>query len=310
MFWQVNPKGDSRAADSEADFRSGFVSLVSRPNAGKSTFLNLVCGKKVAATSKKSQTTRTQTRGIVNLENAQIVFVDTPGIHKPVSALGHSLNKSAVSALHDGDLTCFMLDALAPFGRGDMFIVEQLDRQKTFGVVNKVDRAKPHQVELQLLKLGELELLDYFPISARTGKGVDVLLDHIAQHLPAGSPLYGRDMVTDVPEAFWVAELVREELFRVLDEEIPYSVATQVIQWEWPRVRCEIYVERKSQKGIVIGKGGRVLKEVGERVRKQMAKGAYLELFVKVDKNWQRSSSAVQRYGYGNKAYGKDGYGS
>ena len=165
-------------------------------------------------------------------------------------------------------------------------------------VVNKVDAAAPQEVLRQLAKAATLDLSEYFPVSARTGEGVDALVDHLVSRLPEGPAYYPEDMVTDVPEAFWVAELVREQLLAVARDELPHSIATRVTEWEWPRIRCEILVERESQKGIVIGKRGAVLKEVGIAVRKQLPEGAYLELFVKVDKDWQRRPKALERLGY------------
>jgi GTP-binding protein Era len=166
--------------------------------------------------------------------------------------------------------------------------------------VNKIDAAPPGTVVEQLDRAADLGLpaAEYFPVSARTGRGVPQLVDHIAARLPEGPQYYPDDMVTDVPEAFWVAELVREQLLAVTRDELPYSIATRVTEWEWPRVRCEILVERDSQKGMVIGKGGSVLKQVGIAVRQQLPPGAYLELFVKVDKDWQRRPEALERLGY------------
>jgi GTP-binding protein Era len=165
-------------------------------------------------------------------------------------------------------------------------------------VVNKIDIADRDVVISQLLAASELEFSEYFPISAATGEGVDELVEGIVARLPEGPLWYPDDVVTDVPEAFWVAELVREQLLAVAREELPHSIATQVTEWEWPRIRCEILVERDSQKGIVIGKGGAILKETGIRVREQLPEGAYLELFVKVDKDWQRRAKALDRLGY------------
>ncbi len=165
-------------------------------------------------------------------------------------------------------------------------------------VVNKVDAAAPEEILRQLAKAATLDLSEYFPVSARTGDGVDALVDHLVSRLPEGPAYYPEDMVTDVPEAFWVAELVREQLLAVARDELPHSIATRVTEWEWPRIRCEILVERESQKGIVIGKKGAVLKEVGIAVRKQLPEGAFLELFVKVDKDWQRRPKALERLGY------------
>ena len=277
-------------------FRSGFVTLIGRPNVGKSTLLNRILGTKVSIVSDKPQTTRTQVRGVLTRPDAQIVFVDTPGIHKPVTALGTRLNATATDALDGVDVVCLVIDATMPLGKGDRFVAAGVPRDAVV-VVNKVDIAKPHEVLSQLRKAGELELSEYFPVSAQTGAGVDALVEHLVARLPEGPLLYPDDVVTDVPEAFWVAELVREQLFRVAREELPYSIATRVTEWEdpGPRIRCEILVERESQKGMVIGKGGSVLKEVGIAVREQLPRGAFIELFVKVDKDWQRRPRAIER---------------
>jgi GTP-binding protein Era len=165
-------------------------------------------------------------------------------------------------------------------------------------VVNKVDLARPQEVLAQLQAAAELDLSEYFPVSARTGEGVDVLVEHLVARLPQGPRYYPEGTVTDVPEAFWVAELVREQLLAVARDELPHSIATRVTEWEWPLIRCEILVERESQKGIVIGHRGSVLKAVGTAVRAQLPEGAYLELHVKVDKDWQRRASALDRLGF------------
>jgi GTP-binding protein Era len=277
--------------------RSGFVTLVGRPNVGKSTLLNRILGTKVTIVSDKPQTTRTQVRGVLNRPDAQVVFVDTPGIHRPRTLLGERLNDTAESSIGDVDVVCLVLDATAKVGPGDRFVGARVPKDAVV-VVNKVDAASKEQVAQQLLSAAELELSDYFPVSARTGDGVDALLDALVARLPEGPQLYPDDMVTDVPEAFWVAELVREQLLAVLRDELPHSVATRVTEWEWPVVRCEILVERDSQKGIVIGKKGSVLKQVGTAVRQQLPDGAYLELFVRVDKDWQRRPKALERLGY------------
>ena len=277
--------------------RSGFATLVGRPNVGKSTLLNRILGTKVAIVSDKPQTTRTQVRGVLTRPDAQVVFVDTPGIHKPRTLLGERLNDTAESALGDVDVTCLVLDATAPVGPGDRFIAARLP-ENALVFVNKVDAASRADVLAQLERAGELGFAEYFPVSARTGEGVDVLVDAVVSRLPEGPLYYPDGAVTDVPEAFWVAELVREQLLAVTREELPHSIACRVTEWEWPRIRCEILVERESQKGIVIGKGGEVLKQVGIEVRKQLPEGAYLELFVKVDKDWQRRPKALDRLGY------------
>ncbi len=283
--------------------KSGFVTIVGRPNVGKSTLVNRILGTKVAIVSDKPQTTRTQVRGVLNRRDdaggleAQVVFVDTPGIHRPRTELGTRLNATATGAIGDVDEVCLVIDATAPLGPGDRFVAARIPPDSIV-VVNKVDVASPQQVLRQLAKAGALELSEYFPVSAVTGEGVDALVDHLVDRLPVGPAYYPEDMVTDVPEAFWVAELVREQLLAVARDELPHSIATRVTEWEWPRIRCEILVERESQKGIVIGKKGAVLKATGIAVRAQLPDEVYLELFVKVDKGWQRRPKALERLGY------------
>jgi GTP-binding protein Era len=277
--------------------KSGFATLVGRPNVGKSTLLNVILGTKVSIVSDKPQTTRTQVRGVLNRDDAQVVFVDTPGIHKPRTLLGERLNDTATDAVGDVDVVCLVLDATAPVGRGDKFIAARLP-SSALVVVNKVDIASREKVLDQLRAAGDFEFDEYFPVSAVTGEGVRELVDRIVDRLPDGPAYFPPDMVTDVPEAFWVAELVREQLLAVTHDEVPHSIACRVTEWEWPRVRCEIVVERESQKGIVIGKRGHVLKQVGINVRDQLPPGVFLELFVKVDKDWQRRPKALQRLGF------------
>jgi GTP-binding protein Era len=278
--------------------RSGFVSLVGRPNVGKSTLLNRILGTKVAITSDKPQTTRSQVRGILNQPDAQVVFVDTPGIHKPRTLLGERLNDTATDATSGVDVVCLVVDATAPIGPGDRFVAERVPSDAVI-VVNKTDAASPDEVLQQLAKAAEqLDRSAYFPVSAVTGTGVDALVDEIVSRLPEGPAWYPLDTVSDVPEAFWVAELVREQLLAVTNDEVPHSIACRVVEWEWPRIRVEILVERDSQKGIVIGRKGSVLKQVGIAVREQLPEGAFLELFVKVDKDWQRRSQALDRLGF------------
>jgi GTP-binding protein Era len=278
--------------------RSGFVTLVGRPNVGKSTLLNALVGQKVSIVSDKPQTTRTQVRAILNEPDAQLVFVDTPGIHKPVTALGERLNATAADAVADIDLVCLVLDATQPFGRGDRFVAQGLPLERTVVVVNKTDRASADQVLAQLAAAAELDASAYFPVSATTGDGVDALLHHLLDALPEGLRYFPEDTVSDVPEAVWVAELVREQLLEATHHELPYSIATRVTEWEWPRVRVEIVVERESQKGMVIGKGGALLKAVGTAARAQLPEGVFLELHVTVDKDWQRRPDRITRLGY------------
>ncbi|HEY4333121.1 MAG TPA: GTPase Era, partial [Ilumatobacteraceae bacterium] len=273
--------------------RSGFITFVGRPNVGKSTLLNAVCGTKVSIVSDKPQTTRTRVRGIVNLPDAQLVFVDTPGIHKPVTALGTRVNATALESAEDVDVVCLVIDATMPFGTGDKWVADRINAHKAVVVVNKVDAASKQAVLRQLVRCSDLEASAYFPVSAQTGEGVPELVAHLADLLPEGPMYYPLEDVSDVEEDTWVAELVREQLLAVFDDELPYSIATRVTEWEGARIRCEIIVERESQKGMVIGKGGAVLKEVGKRARAQLPEGTFLELFVKVDKDWQRRPDRI-----------------
>lgn len=274
--------------------KSGFVTFVGRPNAGKSTLLNKILGEKVSITSNKPQTTRNRVMGVLHRDDAQIVFVDTPGIHKPVSALGERLNDTAGSALDDVDVVCLVIDASAPFGKGDQFVADKLP-DGFIVVVTKGDRTNREQMLTQIQATASLPASEWFPVSGRTGKGVDALVEHLVSRLPEGPAYFPEDMVTDVPEAFQVAELVREQLLRRFSEELPYSIATRITDWDWPRVTCEILVERDSQKGMVIGKGGQVLKEVGTEVRRSLPEGAFLELKVRVEKNWQHRHDVLDR---------------
>ena len=278
-------------------FRSGFVSLVGRPNVGKSTLLNRILDRKVTIVSDKPQTTRHRIQGVLNRPDAQVVFVDTPGIHKPRTALGERLNTAAESTIGDVDVVAFVIDATQPLGRGDRWVAARVPPDAVV-VVTKVDLARPDQVLSQLAAAAELDRSDYFPVSGRTAEGVDALVEHLVSRLPEGPRYFPEGMVTDVPEAFWVAELVREQLLAVTRDELPHSIATRVTEWEWPRIRCEILVERESQKGIVIGHRGAILKQVGTAVREQLPEGAYLELHVKVDKDWQRRPGALDRLGF------------
>ena len=267
--------------------RCGFVGLAGRPNAGKSTLVNRIVGQKVSIVSDKPQTTRAGARGVLTRADAQMVLVDTPGIHKPRTALGRRMNAAASEALHDADVTCLVIDASAPYGRGDAFIARSLPADSVV-VVTKSDLVGPGVMVKQLAALGELDFEAYFPVSGRTGQGVEALVEHLVARLPDGPPLYPADTVSDAPRAFWVAELVRERLLEAARDELPHSIATRVTEWDWPLVRCEITVERPSQKAIVIGRGGSRLKAVGTAVRSQLPDGAYLQLAVKVDKNWQQ----------------------
>lgn len=286
--------------------RSGFVAVAGRPNVGKSSLVNRLVGTKVSITSSRPNTTRRTVRGVLHSDDAQAVFVDTPGLHRPRTALGERLVETARSALSDVDVVVAVLDATAPVGPGDRMVLAGAHGAPALVVaVNKIDRASPADVLERLAsaarvveELGAGEEAEYFPVSARTGEGVDELAGGVLRRLPEGPAYYPPDVVTDTPEGIAVAELVREQLLRHAREELPHSIACRVTEWEWPRVRCEILVERDSQKGIVIGRGGEVLKSVGTAVRKQLPPGAYLELYVRVEKRWQQRADALDRLGY------------
>ena len=312
-------------------FRSGFVAVVGRPNVGKSTLVNAMVGTKVTIVSPRPNTTRSQVRGVLNRPDTQLVFVDTPGLHKPKTALGERMNESATSSLDDVDAVVALVEATGAVGPGDRMVLAHsvqrvramaraaalavelgargAGRPTLFVVVNKIDRVGGDGVLGHLTGVsavvGELDAeaggdpvpVEYFPLSAATGDGVPALVDALVERMPEGPRYYPEGMVTDVAEAFWVADLVREELLHRVADELPHSIACRVTEWEWPRVRCEILVERDSQKGIVIGKGGVTLKEVGTAVRSQMEPGAYLELFVRVEKRWQQRDDALDRLG-------------
>ncbi|HEV3367643.1 MAG TPA: GTPase Era [Acidimicrobiales bacterium] len=315
-------------------FRSGFAAVVGRPNVGKSTLVNAMVGTKVTITSPRPNTTRAQVRGVLNRPDAQVVFVDTPGLHKPRTALGERMNEAAAASLDDVDLVVAMVEATGAVGPGDTMVLAQSARRVrsmartaalqagTGGggagmgdptllvVVNKIDRVGGDGVLTHLNAVADVigsideheggvpVPVEYFPVSATTGEGVAGLVDAVVARMPEGPRYYPEGMVTDVAEAFWVADLVREELLHRVQDELPHSIACRVTEWEWPRVRCEILVERDSQKGIVIGKGGITLKEVGTAVRRQMPPGAYLELFVRVEKRWQHREDALDRLGF------------
>ena len=299
--------------------KSGFVAILGRPNVGKSTLLNSIIGTKVSITSARPNTTRFGVKGVLHRDDAQAVFVDTPGLHRPRSALGGRLNDTAMGSLRDVDGVGAVLDATGPVGPGDRMVlasaVTALSGPDATGgllvVVNKLDRARSEQVIVRLTEAEQavealrdgraesvVESAEYFPVSAVSGQGVDALVEAVVALLPDGPAYFPPEMVSDLPEAIAVAELVREQLLVRAREELPHSIACVVTEWEWPRIRCEILVERESQKGIVIGVGGEVLKEVGTAVRAQLPEGAFIELFVRVDPRWQQRPEALDRLGY------------
>ena len=294
----VLTRGVAQTTSDNMSYRSGLVGLLGRPNVGKSSLVNAMCGHKVSIVSDKPQTTRHRVMGVLTRPDSQLVFVDTPGLHKPVSALGERVNSTALESASDVDLQCLVLDATKPFGSGDQWVAGRLRREQLVVVVNKVDIATRDQVIAMLGASSGLDASAYFPVSAKSGEGLDALVEYLLDQLPEGPQWFPADERNDMSEEVWVAELVREQLLAVMRDELPYSIATRVTEWEWPRIRCDIIVERESQKGMVIGKGGAILREVGSRARAQLPEGAFLELKVKVDKDWQRRPDRVERLGY------------
>ena len=296
-------------------FKSGFVAIVGRPNVGKSTFMNYVLGQKIAIMSDKAQTTRNKIQGVYTKEDAQIVFLDTPGIHKPKHELGEFMVKSAYSALKEVDAVLFMVNVSEKRGPGDDFIIEKLKGIKTpiFLVLNKIDLVTP-EVLLERVESYKdaLDFAGVFPISVLQGNNVNELMEGLINALPEGPQYYPADQITDHPEYFVVSELIREKISQLTQEEIPHSVAVTVDkmqkdEFDKVHVYANIIVERKSQKGIIIGKGGRLLKEIGTRARRDiqqlLGNKVYLELWVKVEKDWRKRKSNLQEYGYRDTDY-------
>ena len=288
---------------------SGFVSVVGRPNVGKSTLVNAVVGEKVAITSPRPQTTRNTIRGVLTTDEAQLVFVDTPGLHKPRNALGSRLNALVEGSIADADAVLFVLDATQRIGPGDRRIAERLQQPGTavIVVVNKVDRAGNDQVIEQLAEAGEWGFDAYVPISALHDDGLDRVVSELTALLPDGPFFFPAEMYTDQPDQFLAAELVREKYLSRLREELPHSVAVVVDDIETRDdgvvvVPATVYVERESQKGMVIGKGGELAKAVGSEARVDLERlfGArvFLDLRVKVEKDWQRKDLSLDRLGF------------
>ncbi len=296
-------------------FKSGFVSIIGRPNVGKSTLLNRIVGQKVAIMSDVPQTTRNKIQGVVTSDDSQIVFIDTPGIHKPQTRLNDFMLKSAYSTFNEVDLVLFMVNAAEKRGAGDNFILEKLKNLRTpkFLVINKIDQVKPEE----LLKIimdytSDNEFNEVIPISAIQGNNVDEMMVTIKKYMPEGPQFYPDDQVTDHPEYFVVSEFIREKILQLTKEEVPHSVAVVVESMlrnedDKVHVHATIIVDRASQKGITIGKGGKMLKEIGVRARRDieamLGDKIYLELWVKVQKDWRDKQSYLQDYGYRQKDY-------
>ena len=291
-------------------FKSGFVAIVGRPNVGKSTFMNYVLGQKIAIMSDKAQTTRNKIQGVYTNQDCQIVFLDTPGIHKPKHELGNFMVESAYSALKEVDAVLFMVNAAEKRGPGDDFIIEKLKKIKTpvFLVLNKIDLISPDELLDRVESYQEtIPFAGIIPISVLQGNNVQELMTTLTNHLPEGPQYYPSDQITDHPEYFVVSELIREKILHLTKEEIPHSVAVTVDkmqkdEYDKVHVYANIIVERPTQKGIIIGKGGKLLKEIGVRARKDieqlLGNKVYLELWIKVEKDWRKKKSHLQDFGY------------
>lgn len=286
-------------------FRSGFVAILGRPNAGKSTLVNALVGRKVAIVSPRPQTTRNSIQGIVNRDDAQIVLVDTPGIHRPESALGRQMMAEVEQALAANDLVALIVDAREAFGPGDRYALERVKafRGPTFLLPNKIDVIeKPRLLPLVDAYRRAHDFTEIVPISALTGDGLDRLVAAVVAHLPEGPPLFPPEQYTDQPERFLAGEIVREKVLQFTRQEVPHAVAVVVDGFEETprriRIRATILVERDGQKGIVIGKGGAMLKAIGTAARVELedllATRIFLELFVKVRRNWRDNPATVR----------------
>lgn len=297
-------------------YKSGFISIIGRPNVGKSTFLNRVIGQKIAIMSDKPQTTRNKVQGVLTENNAQMIFIDTPGIHKPKHKLGDFMVKSAINALREVDVILFMVNAVEGIGRGDEYIIEKLEGIKTpiFLVVNKIDEVHPDELLPLIEKYKEkLDFKAIVPISALQGNNIETLLASIKKELPEGPQYYPADQVTDHPERFIISELIREKALHLTREEVPHSIAVVIDSIkkmegkETVHVMATIIVERSSQKGIIIGKQGSMLKEIGQRAREDiellLGSKVYLELWVKVQKDWRNKASVLRDYGFRDDEY-------
>jgi len=291
-------------------FHSGYAALIGRPNAGKSTLLNRIVGEKIAAVSNKPQTTRHRIQGIYTDEKGQIIFVDTPGVHKP----GHLLNRRMMAAVHDAlmsvDVVVLMRDASVSTGNGDRFVLDLVKQsgKPSVLVLNKIDKVKNKAEILPLIEFysKEYDFAEIVPVSALRGEAIDNLLSLILKHLPESEAIFSEDELTDQPMRSIVAEMVREKILRSTGEELPYVTAVVTERWdesdpERLQIYCSIYVERPSQKGIIIGKGGSKLKQIGsearEDIEKLLGRHVHLQLFVKVVEDWRNKERELDEMG-------------
>ncbi|GEM03703.1 GTPase Era [Halolactibacillus miurensis] len=296
-------------------FKSGFITIIGRPNVGKSTFLNRVIGQKIAIMSDKAQTTRNTIQGVLTTDDAQLVFIDTPGIHKPKHRLGDFMVKLAENTLNEVDAVMFMINAEEGFGRGDQYIIDRLASVKkpVYLIINKIDRIHPDNLFTLITEYKDkYDFKEIIPISALEGNNVDHLLEVLTDQLPEGPQYYPKDQVTDHPERFIISELIREKVLHHTREEVPHSIAVVVEKIEKNPdekvlVQATIIVERSTQKGIVIGKQGTMLKKIGHQARRDIERllgnKVYLELWVKVKKDWRNQERYLSEFGFDPENY-------
>lgn len=293
----------------KSDFKSGFVSLIGRPNVGKSTLMNSLIGQKIAITSHKPQTTRNRIQTVFTDERGQIVFLDTPGIHKAKNKLGNYMVTAAKRTMEEVDVILWLVEPTTFIGAGERSIIEQLQRVKipVILVINKIDTVKKEEI-LKFIEAyrHELDFAEVVPVSALKGKNTEVLIECILKYLPYGEPFYDEDTVTDQPQRQIAAELIREKVLRSIDEEIPHGVAVAIDQMKWNKKVCHIdatiVCERDSHKGIIIGKQGSMLKKIGSLARREIEDmlecQVNLKLWVKVKKDWRDSDFLLKNFGY------------
>ena len=289
--------------------KSGFVAILGRPNVGKSTIINNIVNHNVSIVTDKSQTTRNNIIGIYNAEGVQIVFLDTPGIHKPMQQLGKEMNNMAFSAAHDVDVALFVVDASKPFGTGDQFIIDHLDIHNVplIIVFNKIDLARLDKTEsLKKIYREIFPNATFIDAVAKEGFNIDEIIKAVTEKLSEGPAYYPTETVTDKDEIFQIKEIIREKILKQLSEEVPHSIAIYMEHIDWEskpiQILASIIVEKDSQKGIVIGAGGKRIKEIGSRARKDierlLGKHVFLELKVKVNEDWRDDPSSLKTYGY------------
>lgn len=296
-------------------FKSGFIAIIGRPNVGKSTFMNKVIGQKIAIMSDKAQTTRNKIQGVLTQQDAQLVFIDTPGIHKPKHRLGDFMVRIAENTLNEVDAILFMINAKEEYGKGDQYIIDSLQKtnRPVFLVINKIDLVHPDEL-LPLIEQykNKYKFEEIIPVSALEGNNVTHLLDVMKDNIPEGPQYYPEDQITDHPERFIISELIREKALELTREEVPHSITVVIENIEEREsnaafIQATIVTERKTQKGILIGKQGSMLKNIGKNARKDiealLGSKVYLELWVKVQKDWRNKDSQLRQLGFRSDEY-------